>query len=355
MMTSFFKFHMFVITVSFILRFLIFSNFMRNYMEKGSFWGIFFLLSMSVGLMSCRQDEEVTVDRNWISFHSEVDGMEWQKGIGHADAQENAGKASRGRLVYTSSMYSRLGCWASMYDASETWNEQSPINLMDNHEISQESSYTSSAYWPGARKKVRFFAYAPYGSTSVSFPGSRSGYPVFDYTVPLDVAAQEDILVASTTEYPGDFNQVVPLKFKHALTAIRFVDMGMPQGTVTKITVSGVYGKARHYVGKDVWDNYAATTDFVYPVNYQTASMENANVEIQKDNNRLILLPQVLPQGAELKLELRDPTGTVTEYTASLANTEWQMGKIVRYNLSIEERALVVVGDLSDWMDGGEL
>lgn len=189
----------------------------------------------------------------------------------------------------------------------------------------------------------------------MSFLENRSGYPAFEYTAPLDVAAQEDILVASTEEYPGDFNQVVPLTFKHAMTAIRFVDMGMPQGTVTKITVSGVYGKARHYVGKNMWDSYSMVTDFVFPVNYQTAEAEDANVEIRNDINRLILIPQVLPAGAKLKLELQDASGAVTEYTASLADTEWQMGKIVRYNLSIQERALVVVGDLSDWMDGGEL
>lgn len=324
-------------------------------MERGSFWGILCLCSMMIGLMSCRQDENMTAGGIRISFCSNVDGMGGQKGALRTGGAQGVGQVSRGILVYTSTMYSRLGCWASMYNVSEPWNEQSPINLMNNREITQELSYSSNTYWPGAWKKVRFFAYAPYGNSSLSFPGSGSGYPVFDYTAPLDVAAQSDILVASTEEYPGDFNQVVPLNFKHAMTAIRFVDMGMPQGTVTKITVSGVYGKARHHVGKNVWDSYSATADFVFPVNYQTAAVEDANIEIKNGDNRLILIPQVLPQGAELKLELQDVSGAVTEYTASLANTEWQMGKIVRYNLRIEENALVVVDDLSDWMDGGEL
>lgn len=324
---------------------------LKKNMERGGFWGILFLGIMATGLVSCQQDEKVTDGEPRICFSSGVADVEWQKGTLGIGRQE----ASRGTLVSTSTMHSRLGCWASMYSATETWNEQSPINLMNNREVTRDLSYRSDVYWPGAWQKVRFFAYAPYGNSCLSFLENRSGYPAFDYTTPLDVAAQEDILVASTEEYPGDFNQVVPLTFKHAMTAIRFVDMGMPQGTVTKITVSGVYGKARHYVGKNVWDSYSMVTDFVFPVNYQTASAENANIEIKSGNDRLILIPQVLPAGAKLKLELQDASGVVTEYTASLADTEWQMGKIVRYNLSIQERALVVVGDLSDWMDGGEL
>lgn len=325
-------------------------------MERCSFWGSLFLLSITTGLMACRQDKEVETERHHISFYSDVDDAEWRKGTLHTDVRKgDAAPVSRGRLVYTNTMYSRLGCWASMYNAAEVWNEHSPVNLMNNREISQEFSYKSDVYWPGERQKVRFFAYAPYGISSMSFPENRFGYPAFDYTVPLEVTAQEDILVASTGEYSGNFNQMVPLNFKHALVAVQFVDMGLPQGTVTKITVSGVYGKARHYVGKNIWDKYSTTSDFVLPVNYQTAPVERSGMEIQESNNYLILIPQVLPEGAELKLELLDTEGVVTEYTTSLANTEWKMGKIVRYNLSIEGRALVVVGDLTDWMDGGEL
>lgn len=328
---------------------------LKKNMERGGFWGILFLGAMLIGLISCQLDEHMAAEIAPISFCSDVNGMEWQTGALRTGTQGKASQSSRGVLVSTSTMHSRLGCWASMYSATETWNEQSPINLMNNREVTRDLSYRSDVYWPGAWQKVRFFAYAPYGNSGLSFLENRSGYPAFEYTAPLDVAAQEDILVASTEEYPGDFNQVVPLTFKHAMTAIRFVDMGMPQGTVTKITVSGVYGKARHYVGKNMWDSYSMVTDFVFPVNYQTAEAEDANVEIRNDINRLILIPQVLPAGAKLKLELQDASGAVTEYTASLADTEWQMGKIVRYNLSIQERALVVVGDLSDWMDGGEL
>lgn len=324
-------------------------------MERRGFWSILFLGSMMIGLMSCRQEEKMMAEGTPIRFCSDVDGMGWQKGALRTDVPGDADRSTRSTLVYTSTMYSRLGCWASMYPAAETWSEQSPLNLMKNREVTQELAYSSNTYWPGSWQKARFFAYAPYGNSSLSFPDTPSGYPAFDYAVPLDAASQADILVASTGEYPGDFNQVVSLNFKHALTAIRFVDMGMPQGTVTQITVSGVYGKARHYVGKNVWDSYSMTTDFVFPVDYQTASVEKANIEIKSGDDRLILIPQVLPEGAKLKLALRSAAGTVTEYTASLANTEWQMGKIVRYNLSIQENALVVVDDLSDWMDGGEL
>ncbi|WP_417129831.1 fimbrillin family protein [Phocaeicola sp.] len=324
-------------------------------MIRSGFFNVVFLLFVVAGSMSCQQNDDIETEYTQISFHSYVDGKESPGYLSRGEIHENTTLNSRGKLIYTSSMYSSFGCWASTYGITETWNEGSPINLMNNREIRQSASYISNAYWPGAQQKVKFFAYAPYGSAAISLLGNMNGYPTFDYTTPSEIVNQEDVLVASTMEYAGNFNKDVPLNFKHALTVIKFIDMGLPQGTVTKITLSGVYGKARHYVGKNVWDNHAELKDFVLQTNYKTSTVENSGTEIVDSNGNFIMIPQRLSEGAKLKIELQEINGSTQEYTVSLANTEWIMGKMIKYNLSIDNKALIVVGDLTDWQDGGDL
>lgn len=324
-------------------------------MIRCRFVNVVFLLSIGWGATSCRQSDGLETELSQISFHSNVDGKEWQAHPFNESRHDDVTSKSRGALVSTNTMYRSFGCWASTYGIAETWSESSPINLMVNREINSESSYTSTTYWPGAQRKVKFFAYAPYGSTAISLRNNSTGYPAFNYTVPLQVAEQQDVLVTATSEYPGNHNNAVPLNFKHALTAIKFIDKDLPQGKVTKITLSGVSGKAQHHVGKDVWDSHSEVKDFVLQLNYTPSLTPNSGKEINGGSNHFLMIPQNLSEEAKLKVEIQDASGAVKEYTTSLAKSVWVMGKIVKYNLSINGSALIVVGELGDWQDGGEL
>lgn len=324
-------------------------------MIRCRFVNVVFLLSIGWGATSCRQSDGLETELSQISFHSNVDGKEWQAYPFYESRHDDVTSKSRGALVSTNTMYRSFGCWASTYGIAETWSESSSINLMVNREINSESSYTSTTYWPGAQRKVKFFAYAPYGSAAISLRNNSTGYPAFDYTVPLQVAEQQDVLVAATGEYDGNYNNAVALNFKHALTAVRFIDKGLPQGTLTKITLSGVYGKAQHYVGKDVWDTHSDVKDFALPLNYRPSSTPGLGIEVNGGDNHFLMIPQTLPEGAGLKIEIQDQTGVTQEYTTSLAGAVWLMGKIVKYNLSMNAGALIVVGELGDWQDGGDL
>lgn len=324
-------------------------------MIRCRFVNVVFLLSIGWGATSCRQSDGLETELSQISFHSNVDGKEWQAYPFNESRHDDVTSKSRGALVSTNTMYRSFGCWASTYGIAETWSESSPINLMVNREINSESSYTSTTYWPGAQRKVKFFAYAPYGSTAISLRNNSTGYPAFDYTVPLQITEQQDVLVAATNEYNGDYNNAVALNFKHALTAIKFIDKDLPQGKVTKITLSGVNGKARHYVGKDMWDTYSDVRDFVLQLDYTPSPTPNSGKEINGGSNHFLMIPQTLPEGAKLKVEIQDAGGTTKEYTTSLAKSIWVMGKMVKYNLSINASALIVVGELGDWQDGGDL
>lgn len=170
---------------------------------------------------------------------------------------------TRATPVETGTFYDSFGVLASVYTG--TWSEDSCLpDYMYDVEVTEASSWTTSYYWPGAGRNIRFFAYAPYGGQGIVLSDKTSaGTPSITYTVPTAVADQQDLLVAATSGMAGNTAAAAPLSFAHALTAVRFTTGDdMMSGRITKITLKGVYGSGSHTMGSDSWNGYGATTDF---------------------------------------------------------------------------------------------
>lgn len=258
-----------------------------------------------------------------------ADGIEVTGANGQIDEPQ-----TRGSLVEADNFYDSFGVLASVYTG--TWSEDSCLpDYMYDVEVTEASAWTTSYYWPGAGRNIRFFAYAPYGGQGIVLSDKTSaGTPSITYTIPTDVADQQDLLVAATSGMAGNTAAAAPLSFAHALTAVRFTTGDdMMSGRITKITLKGVYGSGSHTMGSDSWNGYGATTDFSQPL--AAAVDGSANQEITPVAATFMMLPQTLPSGASIEVVYTDDlTSTQRTLIASIAGSQWPMGRTVTYRIS---------------------
>lgn len=254
--------------------------------------------------------------------------------IGHEGAQ------TRATPVGTDAFYDSFGVLTSVYTGE--WDETSCLpDYMYNVEVTQASSWTTSYYWPGAGRNVRFFAYAPYnGKGLVLSDEAHAGTPLINYTVPDDVKDQQDLLVSVSGEMAGNTSLGVSLNFDHVLTAVRFTTGDeMLAGSISKITLKNVYGSGSHTMGSDLWNDHSEMKDFG-----QTLSVSvdgSAGQEITPIEATFMMLPQTLPEDASIEVVYTDKlSGIQRTLTASIAGGEWPIGKTVTYRISTSSIAI---------------
>lgn len=226
----------------------------------------------------------------------------------------------------------------SAYAYTGNWDNSQLPNYFYNATASKSSnnSYELAAdyYWPGKNYHMKFFAYAPMTNGNYKLSGeAHPGTPTVSVTVPSDVSKQEDLLVAGTQELSGDQNQPVALTFRHALTAIRFVcGNDMQAGTLKKVTLKGVYSKGVFDMGSSQWTSLKAANSFSQTLDKKlTGSKDEA---ITTDAQTFMMIPQTLPEGAQLEVVFENESQGEKTLTADLKGTEWPIGKTVTYRIS---------------------
>ena len=243
---------------------------------------------------------------------------------------------TRATPVETETFYDSFGALAYVYTGA--WSDALTPDYMYNVEITEASGWTATDYnWPGRGKKIRFFAYAPYGAEGVVLSAQQTaGAPTITYTTPSAVADQKDLLVAAPAEMDGASapDKTAALTFGHALTAVKFsVGDDMMAGRITKITLKNVYGKAVYNMGAEQWSGFTSSSSFT-----QTLSKEvdgTPDEEITSEEATFMMIPQTLPSGATIEVGYTDKlTNTARTLTASIAGTTWPVGRTVTYRIS---------------------
>ncbi|TCO88194.1 hypothetical protein EV202_12778, partial [Bacteroides heparinolyticus] len=113
-------------------------------------------------------------------------------------------------------------------------------------------------------------------------------------------------------------------------------------GTVTKITLKGVYGTATHRIGETAWSAYSGVRDFGQTLNVATPDPNVLGAPITQPAATFMMLPQTLPAGAQLEVVYTDKlTNTQRTLTASIAGKTWGMGKTVTYRISTNSISVV--------------
>ena len=262
-------------------------------------------------------------------------------------------------------------------------------------------------YWPSG-KKMAFAACSPADlefdeTDNVERTYGKTGLSITNFSIPVrEDGDYYDLLfstrvvdqTASNMSHSASYYSGIPIQFQHALSSIRFSLMNRTLATVrlTKIELWGVYSKANFTEGitkedaayvratynsdsnqynndgtvMPLWSEHASSIansapyigfvgdiDFPYPnANYVStiSSYENENNSEGNECHQLLLLPQVLPDNATLRvhyivgsqshfkdvllknqLAYQDPNNTETSISESI--DEWEIGKRYTYRL----------------------
>ena len=260
-------------------------------------------------------------------------------GIGQGTpAHYENGPTTKAAPVTTATMYADATVFAAVYPSTDTWNNTVAPSYFFDTQVKKTENWATTYYWPGTNKRVAFFAYAPHHCAGVTLTTSATtpGAPVFSYTVPAAVADQTDLLTASSVDVAGIQHAPAPLTFKHALTAVRFeTGTDLLPGTVTKITLKGVYGTATHRIGETVWSAYSNVRNFEQTFTTVTPDPNVPGSPITQPAATFMMLPQTLPAGAQIEVKYTDKlTNTQRTLTANIAGKTWPMGKTVVYRIS---------------------
>lgn len=233
--------------------------------------------------------------------------------------------------------YGAFGVFAYVYIDGAT----DPNYYMYNEKVKHQADYWASEnvyYWPGENHQLQFYAYAPYDCAGITLPvqTSPTAPPTLNYIVPSSVADQKDVMVATTDKMIGNANTQVPLTFKHICSAVRFVvGNDIQPGTITKITLKGVYGSGSYSMNNHTWNNLASAQDFTQELNVSTDNGA-PGMEITPGEATFMMIPQILPENAAIEVAFYETaTGATRVLTGLVVGNEWPIGKTVTYKVTI--------------------
>lgn len=235
------------------------------------------------------------------------------------------------------------------------------VLLLDNAEAEKTDgefwgfTNNSNAKWP-IGSTVSFHAYAPHSSADKSMltyeVDKENVQTQITYTASTtldDIINQPDLIVATNTgsRQPSDADDAVQLDFYHALTAVSFAiskdlaDVVGKGGKMTSVTLKGIPNKGNCNLSVSATANVpTAAWTMENGTGEYTFDLSNANIVVgEKDqaltsaNQTLMMIPQTLPEGAELCFDL-DMNGTTQEWKVPLKGQVWEAGKSIIYKLS---------------------
>ena len=256
---------------------------------------------------------------------------------------ESGAAATRGVPVTSLETY---GAFHVQAHCTDNGTPVSQFYMDDNATNSDGTVWSTSQvrYWPGENRTLQFFAWAPANAAFTATPGSPES-TTFEYEVPALAADQKDIVVATTDPYVGNYEQQVPLTFKHILTAVKFeTGSQMQPGTIKSVALKGVIKGGTYTAfptgvttgGEGEWTPYATIGDFSQDLDKPTTGTETDGTPVTTEEGTFMMLPQTLPDGAEVEVVFLDQTsGQERTLSASIAGTQWPQGKTVTYSLSI--------------------
>ena len=222
--------------------------------------------------------------------------------------------------------YAYRGKWADGGDRS--------LYIGDKQTVKNNGTYdfSPSVFWPGEEFKLAFFAYAPYGAIDPDGVG-RDGLPEFSYTVPDKIEDQKDLLAWWGTDYSRKSSgtagaDAVDIDFRHLCTAVKF-KMGEGenlQKNIKSISLKGVYREGTWSAADaDGWNGGHWTLDSGigdFSVDVASSGGYEDGTEITAGEKVFMMLPQTLPDGAEIEVVYNDGSSDQT-LTASIAGTDW--------------------------------
>ena len=239
--------------------------------------------------------------------------------------------------------------------------EDNNVLLLDNAEAEKTDGEfwgfknNSNARWP-IGSTVSFHAYAPHSSADKSMltygVDKDNVQTKITYTASTkadDIINQPDLIVATNTgsRQLSDADDAVQLDFYHALTAVSFAidkdlaDVVGQGGKMTSVTLKGIpnTGKCQLSVSATAnvptaaWTIGNGTGEYTFDLSNANIVVGDEDHALTSDYQTLMMIPQTLPEGAELCFNL-EINGATQEWKVPLKGQVWEAGKSIIYKLS---------------------
>lgn len=177
-------------------------------------------------------------------------------------------------------------------------------------------------------------------------PGDVSTPPKLTYTVPTDVAQQPDLLIGDAVENKSSGK--VSLSMYHALSCVGFVASSKHIGNdryVRKVTVKNIYTEGSTTLAKKSDTPISWTVNDKLKGDFITEEFNKIKLEegfdditqnltyLMKGDGYLMMVPQELPEGAQIEMEIWDGQNTTSIHTITydIPPTKWEPGKKYMY------------------------
>lgn len=254
---------------------------------------------------------------------------------------------TRAKVVTTQTMgqFSTIGYrGASDADPDKMW--------FHNAKTKADGTLVDPVKWSWWQPVAKFYGIYPQvdaGNPKLKVSGAdHTGTPYIDFEVEQNVEQQQDLMTAysGVVRYATQGTApAVPLKFRHALTAVRFkVGSNLSWNkTITKIQILGASSKGRYTLATNAagtngsWSDVDAPGNFVLNgINVSTSQAENQIIAgSANDNYTFYMIPQKLDgdellqvtfsDGSEIHAYLKGEwkAGTTRTYALSEQNSNW--------------------------------
>lgn len=258
-------------------------------------------------------------------------------------------------------MMNKIGDYGSFGVTAIYKEGENNVLLLDNAEAEKTDgefwgfTNNSNARWP-IGSTVSFHAYAPHSSADksqltygVDKDNVQTQITYTASTTKEGIINQPDLIVATNTgsRQPSDADDAVQLDFFHALTAVSFAiskdlaDVVGKGGKMTSVTLKGIPNKgncnlsvsATANVPTADWTIDNGTGEYTFDLSNENIVVGDKDQALTSDNQTLMMIPQTLPEGAELCFKL-DMNGTTQEWKVPLNGQVWEAGKSIIYKLS---------------------
>ena len=212
-------------------------------------------------------------------------------------------------------------------------------------------------YWPGERE-LSFMAVSPTAEfNSLNNKVFSDQRAEFTYTAKKpgnnrDAEAQTDLLLAAgTCNKPNSVNGRAPLKFHHALSAIKFAVRDVLDGEVVNVQIAGVHstGNCVYTAGTDgegsfTWSGQTGSETYSQNFNYAVNGRPSTGIDPDDESQDILLndampektfmlIPQVIPDNAEIIVTLKRKNPGKDEDGNQLPETITVRGKIKANNV----------------------
>ena len=231
--------------------------------------------------------------------------------------KEDAGQEKESRAALTTENLTAFGLLAYRHASNSAITTP---DFMYNVQVSKSGGtwLTNPEYeWPDNGDKLDFYAYAPYNGAGISLSSSSTtGEPTINFTMQTAADNQIDLITAKAVDRDNtNAASGVSLTFAHALTTVKFVKDANLTGTISSITIKGLYTTGTLTIGGS-WSFTGAATNFS-----------------PAENTSYMMIPQTF--GSSASLEVTYVEGSKTQKLVySLNEVTWQAGQTITYTIS---------------------